>query len=174
MIITISGKAGTGKSTVAKAVAKKLHYKHYSVGDLMRQMAQKKGISLVELSKLAEKSDEIDRELDKMQIELGRKEDNFVIDCRLGALFIPKSFKIYLACDDDLRVKRIFNDKRASEQTKDIKELKKEILARESSERKRYKSYYDFDYHDKKHYDLVFDTTDYSIEQTAGKIIKTL
>ncbi|MCH9028900.1 MAG: nucleoside monophosphate kinase, partial [Bacteroidetes bacterium] len=65
MIITISGKAGSGKSTVAKELARKLELKHYSIGDLMRQMAKEKNISLTELGKLAEKDDSIDKELDK-------------------------------------------------------------------------------------------------------------
>ena len=65
MIITISGKAGSGKSTVAKEIARKLELKHYSIGDLMRQMAKEKNISLSELGELAEKDDSIDKELDK-------------------------------------------------------------------------------------------------------------
>ena len=46
MIITISGIAGSGKSTVAKLLAKKLNCKHYSVGDFMRQIAKEKNIPL--------------------------------------------------------------------------------------------------------------------------------
>ena len=51
MIITISGTPGSGKSTVAKMIATKLGFKHYSTGDFMRQMAKERGISLEELSK---------------------------------------------------------------------------------------------------------------------------
>jgi len=65
MIITISGKAGSGKSTVAKQLAKKLNLKHYSIGDIMRKLAKEKNISLNELSKLAEKDKTIDLTLDK-------------------------------------------------------------------------------------------------------------
>ena len=68
MIITISGKAGSGKSTIAKELAKKLKLKHYSIGDLMRQIAKEKNISLIELSKLAEKDNSIDKELDNWNI----------------------------------------------------------------------------------------------------------
>ena len=53
MIITISGKAGSGKSTVAKSISQKLNLRHYSIGDLMRAMAREKKISLLELNKLA-------------------------------------------------------------------------------------------------------------------------
>ena len=54
MIITISGIAGSGKSTVAKLLAKKLNYNHYSIGEFMRDIAKEKNTSLLELSNLAE------------------------------------------------------------------------------------------------------------------------
>jgi len=88
MIITISGKAGSGKSTVAKELARKLNLKHYSIGDIMRQIAKERNISLNELSKLAEKDESIDLELDKKQIDLRDKND-FIIDGRLTAYFLP-------------------------------------------------------------------------------------
>ena len=94
MIITISGKAGSGKSTVAKQLAKKLNLKHYSIGDIMRQIAKERNLSLNELSKLAEKDKSIDTELDKKQLELRNKKD-FIIDGRLTAYFIPKANFLY-------------------------------------------------------------------------------
>ena len=54
MIITVSGTPGSGKSTIAKALAKNFRLKYFSSGDLMRNLAEKKGISLAELNKLAE------------------------------------------------------------------------------------------------------------------------
>ncbi len=73
MIITISGIAGSGKSTVAKLLAKRLGYRHYSIGDFMREMAKERKVSLLELSKEAEKGHSIDKELDEKQRELGKK-----------------------------------------------------------------------------------------------------
>src|SRR3989339_226507 len=155
MIITISGIAGSGKSTAAKLLAKKLNYKHYSVGDFMREIAKEKSITLLELSRQAEKDNSIDKELDKKQIELGKKEDNFVIDSRLGFHFIPKSKKIFLEVDLNEAAKRILKDKREHEQYKDIQESIEKIKTRIKSEDKRYREYYKVDYHDKDNYDDV-------------------
>ncbi|MBI2112124.1 AAA family ATPase, partial [Candidatus Woesearchaeota archaeon] len=83
MIITISGTAGSGKSTVGKLLAKKLKYKHYSMGDLQRQIAEQRGITLLELGKLEETDPSIDKELDQKQIQLGKTENKFIIDGRL-------------------------------------------------------------------------------------------
>jgi cytidylate kinase len=173
MIIAISGKAGSGKSTIARLLAKKLNLKHYSVGDAMRALAKEKNISLLQLSRLAEKDRSIDRELDKKQIELAQKEDNFVIDGRLAAFFIPKAdIKVFLECEDRVRAERILRDKREAEKSKNINEVVKKIKKREDSERKRYKSYYKVDYHAKNLYDCVIDTTNLSIEEVTDKIIE--
>ncbi len=172
MKITISGKAGSGKSTIAKEVAKALKLKHYSSGDFMREMAKKKKVSLLKLSKMAEEDLSIDRAIDDRQIEFGKKNDNFVIDGRLSFHFIPKSIKVFLGCDNKQRVERIFEQQRVDEVNKDAKQTLKNIEEREESERKRYKNLYDIDYTDKKHYDLFLDTTNFSIEQVTSAILK--
>jgi len=170
MIIAISGKAGSGKTTVAKEISKKLNLKHYSIGDLMRQMAKEKNISLLELGKLAEEEDSIDKELDKRQAGL-RKDDNFVIDGRLTAHFIPNAnIKVFLDCEDKIRATRILKDERKDEENKDINDIIKKINEREASERKRYKQYYDVDYYDEKLYDLIIDTTNLSVKEVVDKI----
>ena len=172
MIVTISGKAGSGKSTIARLLAKKLGLEHYSVGDLMREMAREMKISLLELSEKAETDKAIDRELDKKQVELGKK-DNFVIDSRLAAFFIPHAnFKIFLDCDDKVRAGRIMKDNREIEKSKNIDEAIKKIKKREESERKRYKEYYDVDYCKKELYDFVINTSDLSVGEVIDKIIK--
>ena len=174
MIITISGKAGSGKSTIAKKLAKKLNLKHYSIGDLMRKIAKEKNISLNELSKLAEKDHSIDKEIDNKQIEL-KNEDNFVIDGRLTAFFIPNAdLKVFLDCDDKVRAERILNDNRIDEKSKNVNELIKKIKQREKSERKRYKELYNIDYYDKKLYDLIINTTNLSINQVLEKIMEAI
>ena len=174
MIITVSGKAGSGKSTIAKALAKKLGLKHYSSGDFMREMAKEKGITLAELSKQAEQDNcAIDKEIDERQKKLGETEKDFVIDGRLSAFFIPNAdFKIFLDVELDEGARRIVKDKRATESAEDIKEMKKKIEKREASEAKRYKQYYGFDCYDKSYYDILIDTTELGIEEILDKILK--
>jgi len=174
VIITISGKAGSGKSTAAREIAKKLKLKHYSIGDLMRQLAKEKNISLNELSKLAEKDKTIDLELDKKQINLRDKND-FVIDGRLTAHFLPfADLKVFLDCNDKVRAQRIQKDGRNDEKSKSLSELIKKVKHREQSERKRYKKLYKIDYYDRKLYDLMIDTTDLSINEVIEEIINSI
>lgn len=173
MILTISGKAGSGKSTVAKILAEKLSLRHYSIGDLMREMAKEKDVSLIQLNKMAEKDAAIDKELDDKLVKLGKEKNDFVVDGRLTAFFIPHAeVKIFLDADDKVRAIRILKDNRELEKNIDIKSAIKNIERREQSEKKRYKQYYGVDYYDKKLYDYVIDTTKMNVEEVVSKIVK--
>ncbi len=172
MRVIIAGSAGSGKSTVAKLLAKKLGYKHYSMGDFQREIAEEKGISLLELGKLEERDRSLDEEVDQRQIRLGREEDNFVIDSRLGFHFIPDSIKIFLDADFEERAKRILSDKIRKEHNVDLENTKEHMKVRKASEKKRYKEYYDIDPYDKSNYDLIVDATSITPEEVVEKIIE--
>lgn len=173
MIITISGKAGSGKSTVAKMLAAKLGLKHYSIGDLMRERSQEKGISIIDINKLAETDKSIDKELDSKQIMLGKTQNNFVIDGRLTAYFIPNAdLKIFLDAEDNVRAQRILKDRRKLEGNTNIKKAMSNIEKRELSEKKRYKEYYGVDYHNRKLYDYIIDTTNLSPQEVVDKVVE--
>ncbi len=172
MIITISGKGGSGKSTVANKIADKLKLKHYSIGDLMREMASDKGISLLELGKIAEKDKAIDKELDDRQIKLGMDKNNFVIDGRLTAYFIPQAnVKIFLDATEGIRAERIWKAERSDEGKLTLKQTAENLRKREVSERKRYKEYYGVDYSDRKLYDLIINTSKISVEEVVKEVL---
>lgn len=174
MKITISGRAGSGKSTVAKLIAKQLNLKHYSAGDLMRQMAFEKKMSLLELSKEAEINPDIDKEIDKKTEKLGRIEDNFIMDSRLAFHFIPDSIKIFLTVDRKEAARRIFNDLRPQEKENlTLDETEKNIIKRENYEKERYKKYYGLNPYDNLvPYDIIVDTTGILPKKAADKIIE--
>lgn len=174
MIITISGKPGSGKSTVAKEIAKRLHLKHYSMGDFQREIAERRCVSITELGRLEEKDKSIDEEVDRRQKELGKKEDNFVIDSRMGFHFIPNSIRIFLDVEFDVGAERIFGQKRREEKFANLEDAKKELKRRVESERKRYREYYGVDHYDMKKYDFAVDTTDKDVEGVVKEIIKEI
>ena len=173
MRIAISGKAGSGKSTVAKLLSEKLKIRHYSIGDLMRAMAVEKGTTLLEMNKLAEKNKSVDFELDGKLKELGKTKDNFVVDGRLASFFIPHAeIRVFLETDDKVRAQRILKDKRQHEKSTSLKETLSNIKKREESEKKRYKNYYGVNYLDKKLYNCVIDTTKLTPNLVVDKIMK--
>jgi len=175
MIITIAGDLGSGKSTVGKLLAKRLNMDFFSTGDLMRSIAEEKNISLLELSALAEKTDEVDKLLDARQTELGSSGKNLILDSRLGWYFIPKAIKIFLTVDPEESARRIFNDNRSSEkENNSLEETMNNIRRRKESERKRYRKYYGIIYDDKTNFDLLIDTTNLSPEEVVDKIVKSI
>ncbi len=176
MIITISGTPGSGKSTVAKLIARKLNLKHYSTGDFMREMAKDRGISLEELGELAKKDISIDKALDDRQVRLGKEEDDFIIDGRLSFFFIPNSLKIFLDVDVEEGARRILKDSlqglRKEEQINTLNEAIQKIKKRIKVEKERYLKYYKINPYDKKHYDLRADSTHITADKVAAMIIK--
>ncbi len=179
-IITIAGKLGSGKSSTAKMVAKMLDYKHYSTGDFMRSIANEKGISLADLSIIAELDDSIDKTLDDHNLEIGKMED-IVLDSRLGFYFIPESFKVFLELDPEIASERILEDRKVNPNrhteatgTFDTKEsIIEKINSRLLSERKRYKELYKIeDQTSHGNFDLVIDTSKVPLEEVSQKIIK--
>lgn len=175
MKITIAGTPGSGKSTVAKELAKKLGFNHFSAGDFMRRIAEEKGISLLELSMQAEDSRDVDEKIDSWTEAIGEADENFVMDARLGFNFIPDSVKIFLDVAENEAAKRIFQDKRPEEKENTTQgETYENIKKRKESENKRYKKYYGIDYMDEDNYDLVIDTTGISVEDVIQKILDFL
>ncbi|MBW2991937.1 cytidylate kinase family protein [Candidatus Woesearchaeota archaeon] len=174
MIITICGDNGSGKNTVGLILSEKLGMKLYCIGDIRREMAKKRGITLEEYNKLGETDSSTDLEVDSFQHDLGMKEDNFIIIGRTSFHFIPNSKKIYLAVNPETGAERIFKDEkhRETEPYKDLDEAKKKLEERRQSDIRRYRKYYDIDVYDRSHYDLVIDTSDLTPEQVAEKIIK--
>jgi cytidylate kinase len=182
MIISISGTPGSGKTSVAKYIAKDLGMKFYSVGELRGKMAKERGMTLDEFNKLGETERFTDEDADEYQKQLGINEDNFVIEGRLCWHFIPNSFKIFLTCDLDEAARRIFEARKNPEEGRDdermyksIEDAKKQIEERMASDTKRYQKYYGLNYQDPENYDLVVDTTDQeSIESSATYILNDL
>ncbi len=175
MIITISGDAGSGKSTIAKELAKELNLKHYSLGDLLEKIALKRRLSLMEISKLAETDEGIDKEMDEYQAELGKKEDNFIMDSRLGFHFIPHSIKIFIGVSPEVGAKRVFHDRKKRKDEKENISFEKtleNIKKVRKSQMKRYKGYYKIDYLNEKNYDFVIDTTKLSIKEVKSRILE--
>ena len=171
MKITISGKPASGKSTVAKRVAEIISLKHFSMGDFQREIAREKGITIQELGELEKQDKSIDRMVDEKQVKIGKENDNIVVDSRLGAYFIPDSFKIFVDADPDVRAKRRFLQKREEESFESLELAKKDMLKREEIDRKRFVDFYGFDFLDMNNYDLIIDSTALTIEDAAKKIV---
>lgn len=170
MQITITGDAGSGKTTVGKMLAKKLNYQFYSLGQLARKQAKRRKITLQQWNELCKKNPAFDKIIDSQQQKLAKK-DKIVIDSRLGWKYLPKSYKIYLKTNINTAAKRILSDrkkgKRKEEKADTLKQVVKELKQRENLQKRLYSG-------TKPRFDLVLDTTRQSTAQTLKIILKNL
>lgn len=172
MIITISGFAGSGKTTVAKQLAEKTGYRYISAGEIFRSVARDRGMSLEALLSYAEKNPGVDRELDKRVIEL-TKEGNAVVEGRLIG-WLAKQYglsavRIWLEASLDIRARRL-----AKRENKPVNVILEEIQKRESSDWQRFWDLYTININDISVYSLVVDTTYLTPEQVVSAILQKI
>lgn len=164
LIITISGDLGGGKSVLANALVDYWGAEAYSTGTIQRKMAAERGISTLDLNKLAETDKSIDQEVDGNFRKLSKTDTNLVIDSRMAWHFIPDSFKIKLEVNPVLAAERIIAANRSEEKYGDFDDTLRGLKDRKLSERERFLKYYDVDIEDQDNYDLVIETTDVTPE----------
>lgn len=177
MIISFCGDNGSGKSTTAVKIAEKLGYKHYHMGQIVRDMAKEQRMDLKEFNDLRDKDPNFDKAVDSFLINLGKTSDNFVIESRTAWFFLPNSLKIYLKVTDKEAAKRIFlemqgESKRNEGQNLDSEEkVLENIKRRNQSDTALYKNLYGIDIRDEKNFDFILDTTQLSIEEVFNKVM---
>lgn len=185
LLITISGTPGSGKSTIAEILSKKLQAKRMYVGGIRRTLARDKGLTLEELNQYALDHPETDVEVDEMAAKEARelvKSANTIVEGRTQFHFLPESIKIYIRVDLAEGAKRIWqqiqNDQAQALRNEglpnSIEGVMQKLQARQENDRKRYKKYYNLDHTELSQYDLVIDTTNISAENGAQKIIDFL
>ena len=155
MLITVSGPAGSGKSTLAAGLADRLDYDHVSGGDIFRDIAAERDLTPLELNRLAEDDDRIDRDLDRRLRSTAREGDDLVLESRLAGWMAAEyaDLRIWLDAPIDVRAARI-----ADREEKAVAQAREETRARADSEAKRYREYYGVDIEDLTIYDLVVNT----------------
>jgi cytidylate kinase len=153
VLLTIGGFAGSGKTTVASGLSRKLGFTHVSAGEVFRELARERAMSLEQLSKLAETQPEIDKMVDRRQAELARSCESAVVDGRLSGWVLKADIAVWLKAPLELRAERI-----AGREGKQRVVALEETRARESSETLRYRAFYDIDVTNLDIYDLVIDT----------------
>jgi CMP/dCMP kinase len=161
-IITIAGSPGSGKSSTAKAVAAALGFRHFSSGDLFRQLAAERGESIEAMNISAEVQRDIDLKVDDLLQGMYSSERQLVIDSRMAWRWMPHSFKVFLVLDPGTAAERIFNnlreEGRQSEDAKSVEETRISIDRRFASEQKRYRALYQVNPTDPLNFDLVINT----------------
>ncbi len=172
ILITIGGLPGSGTTTAAALLSKKLDIPWTSGGSIFRELAKEMGKELNEFGRYAEGNPDVDRELDRKLIAVMKKGD-IIVESRLAGANAMKhgipALRVYLHASFQTRVDRIQN--REGGPVENIAEATRE---RERSEKKRYLEYYDIDYENLDHYTLVINSGELLPDQIVCIIIEGL
>jgi len=155
MLITVSGPAGSGKTTLAASLSDRLGYEHVSGGDIFREIAAERDMTPLELNRLAEEDDQIDRDLDRRLRSIARDRDDVVLESRLSGWMAGEYADLRLWLDAPLSVRA---ERVADREDKPVEQAREETEARSESEAGRYEAYYGIDITDLTIYDLVINT----------------
>ncbi len=154
LFITVSGPPGCGASTLCTRLADAMNCPYVAGGDIFRDIAEDRDMTLTQLSAKAQESDEIDRALDQRLRDIAEKwgaaNKPFILESRLAGWLAGDraDLRIYLDAPDNVRMDRIA----------EREETAAEMGVREVGEAGRYESYYEIDVDDLELYDVHLNT----------------
>ncbi|MAF35312.1 hypothetical protein CMO91_05700 [Candidatus Woesearchaeota archaeon] len=172
MIITISGKPGSGRTSIAQLLAHQLKAKVLRAGKIREQIAEEKGLGIDELNELDEIKPESDERVDATLRHLAQGEENLIVVSLLGWKFLPDSFRIFLDVSERVGAHRVFRTMPyAFANEDDVRQLHTQRL---SSDRRRFATVYQVDHLNKNHYDLWIDTSMLTQKEVVDMILNSV
>lgn len=176
-VIVVSGKPGSGSTTISKKLAKKLNLDFFSSGLWFKQQFNNSLETKNETSSSLKgwhsekgKSKDLHNKLDRLQRTIASKGD-IVIDSKLGIHMLGDVADIKIWLEAPLSVRAARYSKRSEN---DIDTSIRELEEKEIAERTNWKNIYGFDYFSQRDKaDLIIDTTDKSVDDIVDHIIRT-
>ena len=171
IVICISGMAGTGKSTLAKKIAKKYSLKYYSGGDALKALASEQGYDTsksgwwespegLKFLERREKEAKFDQAVDEKLLEYAER-GNVLLDSWTMPWLLKTGFKIWLMASLEKRVERV-----AKRDQITPKEASRVLKEKEARTRAIYSKLYGFTLgEDFKPFHLVLDTDNLGAEE---------
>lgn len=174
MLISITGKLGSGKSTVCNILKDRYGFEIFSTGIINREFARSLGITTLELNKRLVEDPSLDREIDGTvtRISEERKDEKLIFDSRMAWHFAKNTFKIFLTIDPMEAARRVMLNQRGSEEYYEtVEEACEKLVERSQVERDRFLEIYGVDYHDHNNFNIVVDTTHRTPEEIVSIIM---
>jgi cytidylate kinase len=164
IVVCISGMAGTGKSTLAKKLARKYKLKYYSGGDALKELAKDEGYNSssrgwwespegLSFLEKREKDLQYDKAVDNKLLEHAQQ-GNVLLDSWAMPWLLKTGFKIWLVASEEKRAERIAKRNKIA-----VKEALQVLKEKEARTKAIYKKLYGFTLgEDFDPFNLVLDT----------------
>lgn len=175
MLISITGRLGSGKSTVCNILKDRYGFEIFSTGTINREYARRLGITTLELNKRLNDDPSLDHEIDGTVTKLSeeRKDDKLIFDSRMAWHFAKDTFKIFLTIDAMEAAKRVMLNQRGAEEHYDtVEEACEKLVERSRVERDRFVDIYGVDYYDYNNFNIIVDTTSRTPEEVVAIIME--
>ncbi|MCX8184610.1 MAG: AAA family ATPase [Sulfolobales archaeon] len=163
LVVAVSGKPGSGKTTLARSLARELGLRYVSMGQIFRNIALERGVSIEELSRVAERDSSIDYLIDSTAVEEAKK-GCVVVDGHIAAWILRDLAHIKILTYAPLPVRA---ERLAKRDGKTLEDALREIRTREESEARRYRKYYNIDVNSLEVFDAVINTSLLSEEEVV-------
>ena len=155
--VTISGPPGSGTSTLVAKIADSRGWESMNGGDVFREEARSRGLSVEELSAEAKEDTDVDRNLDELlQKRMSSPESPEIVESRLSGWWAHKNdlecLRVWVSVSDKERARRI--QKREGGEFSDCLRRSQQ---RQEDDMARYSSLYGIDLDDMSPYHLVID-----------------
>ncbi len=164
VVICISGMAGTGKSTVAKKLAKEFCLKYYSGGDALKALASDEGYDAskpgwwesslgLDFLRQRQGNPKFDEAVDRKLLEYA-EQGNVLLDSWTMPWLVKDGFKIWLLASLEKRAERV-----AERDSLSVQEALEVLKEKEERTRAIYEKLYGFSLgEDFKPFDMILDT----------------
>jgi radical S-adenosyl methionine domain-containing protein 2 len=173
--ISISGLAGSGKSTVGKLLAKRLNYNFESIGNYSRDLALREfGMTINEFQEYCKAHPEMDKKIDDYFIQNCSLKSNLIIDYRLAFHFLNDCFHVFLTVSDEVAAYRIQQANDRTSEKEGNADIAMMIKKRNATMRDRFSQIYNADFADQKNYHLVLNTDKLTPDELVERIIEKL
>jgi len=172
--VTISGHPGSGTSTLVNGICKTLNWQKLNGGQVFRDMAEERGLSLEEFGLHCMEDDSVDQSLDRLLAETMLSDGSpEIVESRLAGWWAYKNKlrcpRVWIDVSERVRAGRVVNREGGS-----IDEQLNLIRERMKYDGGRYSQFYDIDINSHEPYTCVIDSDAMAAEEVLTRVLQHL